>query len=211
MSKTPAIPKEKIPITIGSKNLWKLSTLRALNKRLSQMKGSRTTKTSSTTWLSVRMFRRCTLLFQQPSHLTHKQSLRSRKLTSANTGSKCILLRQTCKSSKKSLAVEKISISRWKRCLRMPQVRSTLCVTLMTVNLWWELLVELRELKKRLLRMRCASTIYSGLMITPCQFKTSLILSLPHALSTITLFLSSCVTVQRWLITISSGISKSMP
>ena len=58
--------------------------------------------------------------------------------------------------------------------------------------------------------MKYASTIYSGSMITPCQFQISLILSSLHALSTITLFLSSCAIVQRWLIIISSGISRNM-
>ena len=150
------------------------------------MKGSKTTRMSSTTWLLVRMFHLCTQLFQQPLHLTHKQSLPLQKLTSVNIGSKCILSRLTYKSFKRSLAVEKISTSRWKRCHKMPRVRSTLCATSMTENSWWELLEELRELKKISKRMKFASTTCSGSMITPCQLMGSLILSSPHALLMIT-------------------------
>jgi hypothetical protein len=156
------------------------------------------------------MSRQCFQWFQLQLLLTLKLSLQLQKLVSVNIGSKCILLKPTCRFSKRSLEVEKINTLKWRKLLKMLQVRNTQWSTLMTVSSWWEPSEEWREPKKRSKRMKSALMIYLKLIIIPCQFKTSLILSSLHALSTIILFLFNCATAQLKLIITSFGTSRSM-
>ena len=154
------------------------------------------------------MSSQCTQLSQHVLLLIQNLSSQSLKQMNVNIGSKCILFKPTSRFSEKSLAVEKINTSKWKKLLKMNMGISTRWCILMTVNSAFVHLEEKKELKKKFKRTRFASTIYSESMITLCRFKTSLILSSPRVLSMTIFSLFNFSTVLLWLTTTCFGTSR---